>query len=236
MHKGSRWSMKPVGAGCSLGCGRRPWASFCSAPSNVPTASAAFLELPRPSRPRVFMPLCLSSCSGVWIFTRLLLLGQAEATIEIIKIWITSNSPVTNMVKNVIYWHQFIARANQEWHKGLMGLTNKKYPITPHLSALGIALHGCMHYKTHCITLFLTKPPHSVGSTPTSTPKPSPGPAASDVQLNVHPRCKMKVRTPAGCFYLSPRPVSSHLCRPRRPAPVLPSHRGGQLNSALVLC
>lgn len=109
----------------------------------------AFLELPRPSRSPVFMPLRLSSCSGVWTFTRLLLLGQAEVTIKSIKIWITSNRPVTNMVKNVIYWHQFTARANQEWHKGLMGLINKKYPslvCTWHCSSWLHALQKPLHY------------------------------------------------------------------------------------------
>lgn len=81
-------------------CGRWPWASFCSTRSDGSTASGAFLKLPCPSRLRMFVPLCPSSCWGVWPFTMLLLLGQAETTIKSIKIWITSNRPDTNTVKN----------------------------------------------------------------------------------------------------------------------------------------
>lgn len=147
--QGSQWNFWELDAlkeQLSLGCGRRPWASFCSVLSNVSTASVASLELPRPSRLCVFMPLCPSSCSGVWNFTRLSLLGQTEATIKSIKIWITSNRPVTNVVKKC-YLLASVHSQSYEWHKGLMGLRNKikkKNPITPHLSVLGIAVHGCM--------------------------------------------------------------------------------------------
>jgi len=51
------WELGAQEEQLSLGYGRQPRAPFCSAPSNVPTASAALLELPRPSRQHVFMPL-----------------------------------------------------------------------------------------------------------------------------------------------------------------------------------